>query len=147
MKSYSGEVVVPNRVVLPVVEQFPPDPIVGEILYFNQFPREGMYIYDGTGWMAIFSTENNIWESFIAEPEQYVFELQNHFNTDGKSIVIYQDGKRLPKDAFAEVGTNILAWKGEELVGGEFFEVQIFNRRLQTALDIKAFNRRNGRGY
>jgi hypothetical protein len=147
MKDYSDNAIIPNRVVLPIVEQFPHTPLVGEILYFNQTPREGIYIFDGIGWKPMFSTENNIWESFVAEPEQYVFELENHFNTDGKSIVIYQDGVRLPKNSFAEVGSNILAWKGEELLGGEFFEVQIFNRKITSVLDVKAFNRRKGNNY
>lgn len=144
MKSYSAEAQIPDRVVLPVVQEFPNTPLVGELVYFNQEPREGIYIFDGHGWKPIFSTENNIWEEIVAEKEQYTFELKNHYNTDGKSIVVYMNGVRLPRTAMAEVGTNLLAWKGEELEGGEVFEFQIFNRRMHGIFDIKAFNRRNG---
>lgn len=144
MKDYSGDANVPNRVILPVVSQFPHIPIVGEILYFNETPREGIYIFDGSGWKPLFSTENNIWESFEGVKDQFVYELQNTYNTDGKSIVIYQDGVRLPKEAWAEISVNEIAWKGENLEGGEKFEVQIFNKKIHGIFDIKGFNRRKG---
>lgn len=144
MKDYSGEAVIPNRVILPVVDMFPHQPIVGEILFFNQAPREGIYLFDGTGWRPIYSTENNIWEKFEGVCDQFVYELQNTYNNDGKSIVVYQDGVRLPKEAFAEVSPTAIAWKGENLIGGEKFEVQMFNKRQHGIFDVKAFNRRNG---
>jgi len=144
MKSYSGETNIPDRVILPVVTDFPNNPFVGELVYFNQLPKEGIYIFDGQGWKPLFSTENNIWESIVAEPEQTMFELKNSYNTDGKSIVVYKDGVRLPKNTMGEVGTNLIAWKGDELHGGEVFEFQIFNKRIHGIFDVKSFNRRNG---
>ena len=125
--------------------------MTGEVVYFNVFPRQGMYIYDGTGWIPIFSTQNNIWEDQLAQKAQVIFELKNQYNTDGKSIVVYKDGRRLEKHMFAEIGPNMVAYKeldeeGEdiELQGGEHFEFQIFNSKIHGVFDIRAFNRRVG---
>lgn len=144
MKIYSDTVENPARIVLPILEQFPNTPILGEIIFFNVFPKEGIYIYTSEGWRAVHTLENNIWEEHIAEPEQVIFELKNHYTTDGKSLVVYLNGERLPQNACAEVGSNLVAWKGEELTGGEKFEFQIFNVKSHSIFDIKAFNRRNG---
>jgi sulfur carrier protein ThiS len=151
MKDYSGRVEAPNRVVLPVVEKFPDVPLIGEIVFFNVFPHQGMFIFNGEGWIPMYTTINNVWESIEAEKEQKIFELQHQYQTDGKSIVVYKDGRRLPRNAYAEIGPTMFAYKeldeeGEmvELKGGEIFEVQIFNQKLHSVFDVKSFNRRNG---
>lgn len=151
MKSYSNDALIPNRVVLPVVEKFPDVPLIGEVVFFNVYPHQGMFIYNGEGWIPLYTTVNNLWETIEAEPEQKVFELKNPYTPDGKSIVVYKDGRRLPRDAYAEIGPTMFAYKeldetGEivELKGGEVFEVQIFNQKLHGVFDVKALNRRNG---
>ena len=145
MKNYSTDASIPNRLCLPILDQFPDVPIMGEVVFFNQYPREGIYIFVGDGWKPLFSTENNIWASpIIAEPEQVIFELDVEYNTDGKSINVYKDGIRLDKTEYAEVANNMIAWKGDELPGGEKFEFQIFNKKIHSVFDIKAFNRRKG---
>jgi hypothetical protein len=145
MKIYSNTAVEnPSRIVLPVLEEFPNEPLLGEVIFFNLSPQEGLYIFTGNGWKPLHSTQNNIWESHTAEPEQVIFELKNHYPTNGKSLVVYKDGVRLKQDECAEVGTNLVAWKGEELLGGELFEFQMFNIKIHSIFDIKAFNRRNG---
>jgi hypothetical protein len=149
MKVYSNVIENPTRVILPILEAFPNEPILGELIFFNVFPKEGVYLYSSDGWKPLHTLENNIWEQHIAEPEQVIFNLKNYYNTDGKSLVVYKDGIRLPADTYAEVGSNIVAWKtleefGGELLGGEIFEFQIFNVKSHSVFDIKAFNRRNG---
>jgi hypothetical protein len=132
------------RVIFPIVTEFPSVPMLGEVLFFNVAPKQGLYIFNGEGWISLYTSENNIWETIIAEEKQGLFELENSYNTDCKSIVVYKDGVRLTYDDFAEVSPNHIAWKGEELEGGEKFEFQLFNCRVIKPFDIKAFNRRNG---
>lgn len=151
MKDYSGRVEAPNRVVLPVSDKFPDNPLIGEILYLNVYPHQGIYLFSGQGWIPMYSTENNIWETIIAEKEQRVFNLQNQYQTDGKSLVVYKDGVRLQKTSYAEIGPTMFAYNelnadGDviDLEGGEVFEVQIFNIKRHGIFDVKALNRRNG---
>jgi hypothetical protein len=151
MRILSDAASTPNRIVFPVVNRFPDLPIIGEVLYFNAFPRQGLHIFNGEGWIPLYSSSNNIWETIIAEPEQVMFTLENHYNTDGKSIVVYKDGKRLMPHEYAEIGTNLISYKeqneeGEdiELAGGEKFEFQLFNVKVLQPFDVKSFNRRVG---
>lgn len=151
MRILSNDASSPNRIVFPVVDRFPDQPIIGETLYFNCTPRQGLHIYDGNGWMPLYTTNNNIWETQEAEFEQVIFTLENRYNTDGRSIVVYKDGKRLRPYEYAEIGPNLIAYKekdeeGEdiELQGGEIFEFQIFNSRVLQPFNVKSFNRRVG---
>lgn len=134
------------RVVYPIVSQFPATPVIGEVVYFNKKPREGLYLYDGTGWIGLFSYENNIWEEQIAiENEQSIFTFQNSYSTDGKSIVVYLNGHRLKRNEYAEVSNNEIFIKdAENIKEGDSIEIQIFNKKLHAIFGIKAFNRRNG---
>lgn len=134
------------RVVFPVISEFPATPIIGEIVYFNREPREGLYLYNGTGWIGLFSYENNIWEEQEAiEDEQSIFTLQNSYNTDGKSITVYWNGRRLRRNEYAEVSNNEVFIKdNEEIKAGDLLEFQIFNRKIHSIFEIKAFNRRRG---
>jgi hypothetical protein len=111
-----------------------------------------MMIFTGEGWVPIYSTRNCIWERHIAEPMQKVFELQNEYDTDGNSLVVYKDGRRLQHFMYAEVGRHLVTYKevdeetGEDidLYGGEEFEFQIFNVRKTGVFNVKSFNRRVG---
>lgn len=152
MRVLSDAAVHPLRIVLPVVDSFPDTPITGEIIYFNRSPHQAMMLYTGEGWVPLYTTRNNIWERHIAEPEQKVFDLSNEYDTDGNSLVVYKDGRRLLPHMYAEVGRSIVTYKevdeetGEdiELHGGEEFEFQIFNVRKSGTFNVKSFNRRVG---
>ena len=95
MKVYSDVSSNPPRTILPVLDRFPDSPIIGELIYFSAIPHCAIMIFTGEGWVPLYSTQNNIWERHIAEPQQKVFELQNEYNTDGNSLVVYKDGRRL----------------------------------------------------
>lgn len=139
----------PSRVVFPVLEKFPGSPLIGEVIYLNVAPHQGLMLYTGTAWVELYSTTNNIWEEQIAEQEQNVFELSNAYNTDGHSIVVYKNGVRLPQHCVIEISPHEVGYRdfdaeGEAIIleGGERFEFQIFNVRNSQPFDVKAFNRR-----
>ncbi|MEM2159424.1 MAG: hypothetical protein QXN55_00530 [Candidatus Nitrosotenuis sp.] len=140
-----------DRLVLPVKDFFPSYPKVGEVIFFNQYPRQGIYVYTSDGWFPLYATENNIWENHVAQQEQRTFFLRHSYNTDGKSLNVYVDGVRLRKDQFAEVAANIVTIKlldeyGEDifLQYGQIVEFQIFNARVMKPFNVKEFLRRNG---
>ena len=139
----------PSRIIFPVLDKLPSNPLLGEVVYFNVAPRQGLMIYTGTGWIELFATQNNIWETHIAEQEQTVFELNNSYNTDGTSIVMYKNGIRMPSYSVIEISPNHVGYRefdeeGEPVLleGGEVFEFQIFNVRTTSPFDVKSFNRR-----
>lgn len=152
MRVLSDAAVHPSRIVLPVVTDFPDSPIQGELIFFNRIPHNAMMIYTGEGWVPLYTTRNNIWEEHIAEPEQKVFELNTLYDTDGNSLVVYKDGIRLERNQYAEIGRNLVVYKGVDeesgedidIEGGEVFSFQIFNVRKMGTFDVKSFNRRNG---
>lgn len=151
MRILADQTSTPSRIVLPVMEKLPDNPIIGELVYFNQKPYESMMIYNGQGWIPLYATRNNIWEKHIAEKDQVAFTLAHQFDIDGKSIVVYKDGIRLSPDEFVEASDSVIVYKGKdeegediEILGGEVFEFQIFNVRQTKTFDVKSFNRRRG---
>jgi hypothetical protein len=154
MRMMSDNIARPDRVIVPVLEEFPANPIIGEIVYFNQEPHQGLMLFTGQGWVELFATDNNVWETIIAEPKQLIFELQRDYPSNGKSINVFVDGRRLSHHDFVEISPEMIAYQemdedGEDgdivkLKGGEVFEFQLFNLRKTKSFDIKSFNRRNG---
>ena len=151
MRVLSDTAANPNRIVLPILSSFPNNPILGELVFFNEQPHQGIYFFSQEGWLPLYSTKNNYWETIIAEPEQTIFELQQEYDCDGKSINVFKDGIKLDPTDYAEIGRNLIAYKqldeeGEDikLEGGEKFEFQIFNVKQTKPFNVKAFNRRNG---
>lgn len=151
MRVLSDAAVHPNRIILPVLDTFPHNPILGELIYFNKVPHNAIMIFTGEGWIPLYSTRNNIWEEHVAEMDQKIFELANEFDTDGNSIVVYKDGVRLEKSEYVELGRNLIAYRGVDIegedidiLGGEVFQFQIFNVKTVGVFDVKSFNRRNG---
>lgn len=138
-----------NRVIFPVVEKIPNNPLIGEVVYLNVEPYQCLMLYTGNDWVELYSTDNNLWEEQIAEQEQTVFELETAYPTNGTSIIVYKDGRRLPPECVIEISPHHVGYRefddeGESIIldGGEKFEFQIFNCRRTSTFDVKAFNRR-----
>lgn len=140
MKSY-GDPVSTDRLCLPVVENFPIEPKLGEVLYLNVAPRQGIYIFTPEGWIPLYASVGNIWEKHKAVKDQQLFNLDNFYNPDGRSINVYVDGVRLQGDQFSEIAPQLVSLK-EECQGGEVVEFQIFNQRVVQPFDLKGWNRR-----
>jgi hypothetical protein len=154
MRILADNAVKPDRFILPIVDTFPSEPMLGELIYMNEHPYQGLMIYTGEGWIELYASDNNIWETIIAEEDQKIFNLKNSYPTNGYSINVYKDGIMLTKSEFAEVNNNIIAYKaideeGEDikLKGGEIFEFQIFNKKRVSSFNVKAFNRRRGKNF
>jgi hypothetical protein len=132
MKTYSQTELLKKRnaIVFPVVTELP-DPLeVGETVYKNDAMFPGLYIYLGNKrWVTIMTPKNNIFEEHIALPDQKIFNLNTAYPTDGNSINVYVDSRRLQKEEFAELGETIICIKEDGLIkGGERIEFQIFNQ-------------------
>jgi hypothetical protein len=131
MKEYSTHHIVKNRkaIVIPVFSTLP-DPLeIGEMVYKQDVQFPGLYIYTGDKkWVCIMTPKNNIIEEHIATHHQKLFTLTNSYPTDGISINVYVNGKRLQKNEIAEIGTNQVIIKEDEfLQEGDRVEFQIFN--------------------
>jgi len=151
MRILSDKAINPERIVLPVVEYFPDNPIIGEMVYFNRAPRQAVYLFNGEGWVSLYSTRNNHWETIIAEPQQKVFELKQEYDCDGNSLIVYKDGVKLHPNDYVEAGRNLVTYRGKDkegedidIEGGEEFQFQVFNIRQTGTFNVKSFNRRKG---
>ena len=137
MKTYASPKA--TRLVLPIVEHFPHDPVNGEILIINSRDARGVRWYDEPNkrWVPLNATVSNIWERHVVtEDKQHIFELSNMYTTDGNSIVAYLDGVRLPSKRVVEINNKTIiipVWYNEELrideylKEGQVLEFQIFN--------------------
>lgn len=126
-----------TRLTVPIVDDLP-DPLnIGEIVYKNDPHAPGLYIYKGNKrWVLIFAQTNNLFEQHIAEPDQKIFNLANSYPTNGYSLNVYVDRKRLDKSQFAELSKNIVAIKEDGLLkGGELVEFQLFNVNTEIIHD------------
>lgn len=140
MKSYA-DTTMPTRLALPIVRYYPHEPIPGEILIINSPEEQGVRYYDDElqHWIPLFATTGNIWESQMCTHEQYEFHLENAYNTNGRSIVVYLDGVRLPQHRVVEVSNTSVIIKeiydeegiAVKLQEGQLLEFQIFNRELR----------------
>ena len=131
MKNYSPKH-ESDRVVIPVVSKLPEAIEIGELVYLMTTEFPGLYVYIGAKrWVSVHNSRNNVFETHVAVKGQQHFELENYYPTDGNSINVYVDGRRLAKSEYAEVGNKIITIKDNELLlGGEIVEFQMFNLPL-----------------
>jgi hypothetical protein len=141
MKTYT-DTTTPTRLVIPTFQYYPVDPVDGEVLIIKSpdGTDKGIRYYDSDEerWVPLFSTVSNIWETQVCTTEQFMFELENVYNTDGKSINVYVDGVRLPSNRVTEINNKTIIIKETYdesdnpvyLAEGQVIEFQIFNRRL-----------------
>ncbi len=130
MKDFSKPaVVVPPRVIIPVVSELKGAIAIGELVYFMSPEFPGLYVYLGNRrWEGIFNSKNNIIETHEATANQQIFKLQNPYQTNGHSINVYVEGRRLAKCEYAEVDSKVITIKDRELLkGGEVIDFQLFN--------------------
>jgi hypothetical protein len=128
MKNYSPKH-ESSRVVIPVVSKLPEAIEIGELVYLMATEFPGFYVYiGGRRWESVSNTRNNVFETHEAVKGQQIFELSNYYPTDGNSINVYVQGRRLAKSEYAEVGNKTITIKDNELLqGGEIVEFQMFN--------------------
>ena len=139
MKSYSGPIKQEQTIPLsiPVVQTLP-DPLVsGQLVYKEDDLYPGLYIFKGNKrWVMIGSPVNNVFERHTATVDQKIFTLANSYPTDGRSLNVYVDGKRLRPDQIAEIGNTTVCIKEDGLIlGGELVEFQIFNKFTEFTHD------------
>lgn len=128
MKNYSPKHET-SRVVIPVVSKLPDAIEIGELVYLMTSEFPGLYVYiGGRRWTSVVNSRSNIFETHEASRFQQIFELKNYFPTNGHSVNVYIDGRRLAKSEFAEVNNKTITLKEFEfLQGGELVEFQLFN--------------------